>query len=103
MDLLRFRPHYGMEYRIEVVDAITDNPVGVALLPAQTILQYQRDWIAEQSAIRFSAFPKRFTEKKRMVIELRSGMKAGFGLDFFHASRGLESSGPAKGRSAAGR
>jgi hypothetical protein len=91
-----------MEYRIEVVDAITDVPVGAALLTAQAVLQYQRDLLAENGPIRFSVPPKRCTDKRRMVIELRTGMKTGFGLDYFHSSRGMESAGPSKGRATPG-
>jgi hypothetical protein len=34
-------PHFGMEYKLEVVDVNTDKPIGSCLLSAQGMLQWQ--------------------------------------------------------------
>ena len=78
-------PHYGAEYKLEVVDANTDSPVGTALLSAQGLLQGQRDRM-------LSGGPGRLllgllgigspSDLRRVKIELRTGVRTGFGLDY---------------------
>jgi hypothetical protein len=95
------RPHYGTELRIEVVDGATDKPVGVTLLTTQSLLQEQRDFLVEQgdmSLFQFLKGPVKFKGKRRMILELRTGLKTGFGSDFFEASKGSSTSGPGPGK-----
>jgi hypothetical protein len=37
------RPHYGATFRVDLVDAAKETVVGSAVIPVQTLLQYQRD------------------------------------------------------------
>lgn len=80
------RPHYGAEYRIDVVDAYTDNSIGMAVLTAQGLLQHHRD--KRVAADGFSVMnpfqrPSPCTEKRRCRLELRTGIKNG---DYFAPS-----------------
>lgn len=82
------RLNYGMEYRVEVVDAYADKPVGMAVVPAQGLLQQQRDAIVAAdgfSVINPFQKPLRCTEKRRWRLELRTGAKNG---DYFASSKG---------------
>ena len=92
--------HYGSEFRIEVVDASTDTSVGTALLSTQGLLQWQRDDSASESNIFFSLEPPKPMEvkKRSCIFELRTGVKRGFGLDFYNS--GKVGSGPRRGMSA---
>ena len=79
--------HYGTEFRFEVVDASTDICVGTVLLSTQGLLQWRRDEIASGRSLMFSldAQPHLKPKKRRAVFELRTGVKSGFGLDFYTA------------------
>ena len=81
---LPYSPHYGTEYRIEVIDANTDQVVGTALFPAQSLLQWQRDEMSTSTShplrSKLDIRAQREMHKKK-VIELRQGGKSGFGLD----------------------
>jgi hypothetical protein len=84
--LSRFRPHYGMEYRIDVIDATTDKSIGAGLITTQGLLQQQRDYLLEEKRLPFLSFvrkPIRFSEMRRIVIELRAGLKNGYSNDFY--------------------
>ena len=88
-------PHYGMEYRIEVIDATTDNPTGTTLLTTQGLLQDQRDSIIAEhglSLLQFLKGPIRFDRMRTLLLELRAGVKSGFSPDFF-VSRSEQASG----------
>lgn len=79
-------PHYGMEYRVDVIDACSNNTVGTVLLTAQSLLQLQRDQRIEQDGI--DAFLPRLykdgpAKPTQMKMELRTGFKEGFGMDYF--------------------
>jgi hypothetical protein len=83
------------------VDGATDKPVGVTLLTTQSLLQEQRDFLVEQGDMPLFPFrkgPIAFEGKRRLVLELRTGLKTGFGLDFFEASKGPSTSGPGPGK-----
>ena len=83
-------PHYGTEYRIEVIDANTDQVVGTALFPAQSLLQWQRDEMSTSTSLplrsKLDIREQREMHKKR-IIELRQGVKSGFGLDYFNTAK----------------
>ena len=85
--------HYGTEFKIEVMDAMTDKAVGTKLLTTQGLLQWQRDnigWGLSPSSI---YDPKPLQLNKKVVhMELRSGIKSGFGLDFYNTSKINETS-----------
>ena len=77
-----------MEYRIDVVDAHTDKPIGMFVLTAQGLLQQQRDnMVATEGFAVMNPFqrPSICTEKHRWRLELRTGMKSG---EYFAASSG---------------
>ena len=83
--------HYGMEFKLELVDAVSDKTVGVALLTTQGLLQSQRDnYILSPTFSLYSLLkPKTsigYGERITKNIALRSGVKKGFGLDFFDVS-----------------
>ena len=82
-------PHYGMEYKLEVVDANTDKPIGSYLLSAQGLLQWQRDdMLAKKDQLLLSFFHlRRYSEPRRVKLELRTGVKDGFGLNFYNSSK----------------
>ena len=82
--------NYGTEYRLEIVDADTDTAVGTCLLPAQTLLQWQRDDTSTSSGRSLASIfdiRKQTGMRKKTFMELRTGIKSGFGLDFFNASK----------------
>jgi len=83
------RPHYGTEFRIELIDATTDKPVGTSLITTQGLLQEQRDYLVEEKKVPFLSFvrPIRFEGTRRMVKELRAGLKPGFSSSEYYASR----------------
>ena len=80
-------PDYAMEYRLELVDASSEKPIGSTLLTAQSLLQLQRDeMIAEKGLFAFVRglrHPERFTKQRRLALELRAGLKSGFGSDYY--------------------
>lgn len=87
------RPHYGTEFRIELIDASTDKPVGTGLITTQGMLQQQRDFLIEEKRVAFLSFlrPTPFTDMRRIAIELRAGLKSGFSSDFFSPGKTLAS------------
>jgi len=82
-------PHYGMEYKLEVLDANTDKPIGSCLLSAQGLLQWQRDgMLAKKDRLLLSFFHlRKYSEPRRARLELRTGVKDGFGLNFYNSSK----------------
>ncbi len=91
-------PHYGMEYKLEVVDANTDKPIGSCLLSAQGVLQWQRDDIfasTDRTLLSFFHLRKN-SELRRVKLELRTGVKNGFGLNFYNSS--ISAGDPNKGK-----
>lgn len=94
LDILR-RPHYGTEFRVELIDATTDKPVGTCLLTTQGLAQQQRDFLVEEKRVPFLSFlrPIRFEGTRRLVMELRAGFKSGFSsTDYYSADKGGASS-----------
>jgi len=91
-------PHYGMEYKLEVIDANTDRPIGSCLLSAQGLLQWQRDEVlAKKDRLLLSFLHlKRYSEPRRIKLELRTGVKDGFGLNFYNSAKSAD--GPNKQR-----
>lgn len=82
--------HYGTEFKIEIVDASTDKTIGTKLLTTQGLLQWQRDILAQQRALTWETIFKQrplHLAKKTAILELRSGVKSGFGLDFYNNSK----------------
>ena len=90
--------HYGMEYKLEVVDANTDKPIGSCLLSAQGLLQLQRDEIiAKKDKLLLSLFHlRKYSEPCRIKLELRTGVKDGFGLNFYNSSKAIDGSNKGK-------
>jgi hypothetical protein len=75
-----------VEFRLDVIDASTDATVGTTLLTTQGMLQEQRDiLIAKHGASLFQFFkgPLQWKGKRPLKLELRTGVKSGFGSDFF--------------------
>ena len=72
-----------------MIDANTDKPIGSCLLSAQGLLQWQRDEIiADKSQLLLSFLHlRRYSEPRRVKLELRSGVKDGFGLNFYNSSK----------------
>jgi len=90
-----FRPHYGTEFRIELVDATSDKPVGSSLVTTQTLLQRQRDAVVKKYGIPFlSAFRDNRTNEctQHLELDLRTGMKSGYSSDFYAPPK-IQSSG----------
>ena len=68
-------PHYGVDFSLELVDESTDMVVGASIIPANSILQAQRDLVASASIVPFIwAFngPVTFNKARRVVVELRN-------------------------------
>ena len=87
-------PHYGMEYRVDVVDAYSNKAVGTMLVTAQSLLQLQRDrCIVEDSIDAFLPRIHKDGTAKPMLLkmELRTGFKDGFGSDYFVPTRARNS------------
>ena len=82
--------HYGMEFKLELIDANSDEAVGIALITAQGLLQEQRDRLLNDPDFSvWSLFdPKKFSGagKRRTNLALRTNVKNGFGLNFFDTS-----------------
>jgi len=82
--------HHGTEFRIEVFDAAKDKPVGCTLLSTQGLLQWQRDELEKEGEFAFTSTltqkPMKAKKRKR-ILELRTGVKKGFGLDFYNAGK----------------
>jgi hypothetical protein len=72
------------------VDATTDRPIGMTVLTTHSLLQQQRDSMIEQGGMSFASIfrpPVAFTQKQRLVLELRIGLKS----DNFFAPSKLQS------------
>lgn len=85
---LYLRPNYGTEYRIDLVDAYSDKPIGMAVLTVQGLLQQQRDtMVAADGFAVINPFqrPVGCTEKRRWRLELRAGTK---NEDYFASTKG---------------
>jgi hypothetical protein len=92
-------PNYGTEFKIEVVDANNDTPVGCTLLSTQMMLLWHYDKFLsaeneEKTDVLF--FLKRLVDSRtfkldftKCRLELRSGVKTGFGLDFYTPSKSV--------------
>lgn len=81
---------YGQEFRLDVVDANTDKPVGSNVLTTQGMLQVQRDLHVQHQGVSLLEVlrgPTQFKGQRLMKLELRTGVKHGFGPAFFDASR----------------
>ncbi len=78
--------HYGAEYKLEVVDVNTDKPVGACLLSAQGMLQWQRDEKIRQGLLSLLDMSQ-ISDHRRMKLELRTGVKDAFGLNFYNSSK----------------
>ena len=79
--------HYGVEFRIDVVEADTDTIVGSTFLTTQGILQEQRDaYIAENGALllQFLKGPIPWMAARKVKLKLRSGIKIGTGADEYY-------------------
>lgn len=77
-------PHYGAEYRLDLIDGSTDLIVGSAMLNTQILLQQQRDVLVE--TLPFASFvkPLLFNKLRTARIELRYyGSKEVSSVDFF--------------------
>jgi hypothetical protein len=82
--------HYGVQFRIDVVEADTDSIVGSALLTTQGLLQEQRDMYIEEngaSLLQFFKGPIPWSGKRKLKLELRSGIKAGATDEFYSAAK----------------
>eukprot|EP00536_Pseudo-nitzschia_multiseries_P006667 jgi/Psemu1/255572/estExt_Genewise1Plus.C_1450049 len=81
--------HYGVDFRIDVVEANTDTIIGSAFLTTQGILQEQRDaYIAERgvSLLQFFKGPIPWMGTRKVRLVLQSGIKAGASADEFYSS-----------------
>jgi hypothetical protein len=81
---------YGREFRLDVVDANTDKPVGTTVLTTQGMLQNQRDLVIQQegvSLLQLFRGPVQCKGERIMKLELRTGVKNGFGATFFDAPK----------------
>lgn len=86
-------PNYGTEYKIEVIDANNDSPVGCALLSTQMMLLWHYDkFLSTENEDKNDLlyFLKRLVDARSFKVEftkcrleLRAGVKTGFGLDFY--------------------
>ena len=82
--------HYGTEFRIEVLDATTDASVGSALVTTQGLMQWQRDELALEGGLNLSSIIAQEPiqmRKRKAILELRTGVKSGFGLDFYKSDK----------------
>jgi hypothetical protein len=67
---------YGREFRLDVVDANTDKPVGTTVLTTQGMLQNQRDLVIQQegvSLLQLFRGPVQCKGERMMKLELRTG------------------------------
>ena len=71
-------PSYGVEFSLELVDDATDSVIGSGVLPANAILQQQRDSYASSTIIPFVwvfSGPVTFNISRRVVLDLREANK----------------------------
>jgi hypothetical protein len=81
--------HYGMQFRLDVIDASAECVVGSTILTTQGLLQEQRDqYLAAHgvSLFQFVKGPIPWHGTRTMKIELRSGLKTGITHDFLLAT-----------------
>jgi hypothetical protein len=89
-------PNYGTEYKIEVVDANNECPVGCALLSTQMMLLWQYDKFlstADDENNKTMQLLRRLADARKFKVdyikcrlELRTGVRTGFGLDFYNST-----------------
>lgn len=83
--------HYGEEFRLDCLDARTDQIVGSALLSTQGILQMQRDeFISKYGASLFQCLKGPIVARGTCPpakLMLRKGINKAFGLDFYITSK----------------
>lgn len=94
--------HYGVEFRIDVVEADTDTIVGSTFLTTQGILQEQRDtYIAENGASLLQVLngPIPCKAARTIKLKLRSGIKAGASADEYYSFPTKGSGNSSKGSS----
>lgn len=94
--------HYGVQFRIDVVEANTDFIVGSALFTTQGLLQEQRDAYVEEngsSIFQFLKGPIPWKGKRELKLELRSGIKPGSIDEFYsnHSKGGSDQAGAISG------
>lgn len=92
-------PNYGTEYKIEVIDANNDSPVGCALLSTQMMLLWHYDkFLSTENEDKDDMlnFLKRLVDARTFKVEftkcrleLRACVKTGFGLDFYTPSKNV--------------
>jgi hypothetical protein len=92
-----FRPqshHFGNEYCIEIIDGSSDATLGFSVVTAQTILQEQRDYLIHELKVPLIALcfaPVKFTQKRKVRLDLRSPDKDRGSLSFFNNPNGKSS------------
>ncbi|GKY94104.1 hypothetical protein MPSEU_000376800 [Mayamaea pseudoterrestris] len=81
--------HYGSEFLVELIDATNDKPIGKTLITTQCLLQLHRDALVEQSISSYFSLllGQAKYESLHLKLALRSGVKRGFGYDFFVESK----------------
>ena len=82
--------HYGTEFRIEVLDASTDASIGSTLVTTHGVLQLQRDKLAAEGGLNLSSIIAQDAikmKKRKAILELRTGVKSGFELDFYKTDK----------------
>ena len=80
------RPHFGTEFKIDLIDANNDTPIGTTLLTVQNLLHQQRDYFIHQNGVSLMQSlkgPLRFEGTQNLKLLLRGGVKSGFGNDFY--------------------
>lgn len=80
-------PHYGVEFRLDVVDASTDTVVGTTTLTTHRLLQDQRDHVlgSKISLLQFAGGPLRWKGLRPMLLELQT--KSRGSVDLFGTSK----------------
>lgn len=73
-------PDYASDFRVELVDATDDNPIGFVYMTVQMLLQEQRDDSVKQFPLPLPQFSFR---KRRIVRELRKFVKSGAASEYF--------------------
>ena len=79
-----------MEYRVDVIDAKTERSIGSTMLTAQGLLEWQREvHIRDAGLAAFTPGMRHAPSSsfRSMQVELRSGLKAGFGIHYFRDSK----------------
>ena len=77
---------YSKEFRLDVVDASTDQIIGSTVFTTQEMLQNQRDSIIKREGVSLlQAFegPFQYRGSQILKLELRTGISSGFGSAFF--------------------